>query len=172
MLGLSMEARVAVVAQSASRACELAHTCAWRSDQPPFCGQKLYGLNGGAHQIECPFRVQNRKSSMRANVFRFAPESGHCATQSACPFRANGRNGRCDSLAGRRVNDDDEKLSESSACPDSNIVRLFAWHSSSESPITCRHGIQSFGEAAASNRAIRLLIVLIGTPVARQGSGK
>jgi hypothetical protein len=27
---------------------------------------------------------QNRKSSMRANVFRFAPESGHCATQSAC----------------------------------------------------------------------------------------
>src|SRR5258708_38768593 len=30
----------------------------------------------------------NRKSSMRANVFRFAPESGHCATESACPFRA------------------------------------------------------------------------------------
>ena len=34
---------------------------------------------------------QNRKTSMRAYVFRFAPESGHCATQSACPFRA--RNG-------------------------------------------------------------------------------
>src|SRR6266576_3043813 len=34
---------------------------------------------------------QNRKSSMRANVFRFAPESGHRAMQSACPFRA--RNG-------------------------------------------------------------------------------
>jgi hypothetical protein len=31
---------------------------------------------------------QNRKSSMRANDFRFAPKSGHCATQSACPFRA------------------------------------------------------------------------------------
>ena len=31
---------------------------------------------------------QNRKSSMRANVFRFAPESGHRAMQSACPFRA------------------------------------------------------------------------------------
>jgi poly[(R)-3-hydroxyalkanoate] polymerase subunit PhaC len=27
-------------------------------------------------------------SSMRAHVFRFAPESGHCATDSACPFRA------------------------------------------------------------------------------------
>src|SRR6476660_7717153 len=31
---------------------------------------------------------QNRKSSTRAHVFRFAPESGHCATESACPFRA------------------------------------------------------------------------------------
>src|SRR5260221_6974091 len=31
---------------------------------------------------------QNRKSSMRANVFRFAPKSGHCATESACPFCA------------------------------------------------------------------------------------
>ena len=26
---------------------------------------------------------------MRAYVFRFAPESGHYAMQSACPFRAN-----------------------------------------------------------------------------------
>src|ERR1700686_4768970 len=34
---------------------------------------------------------QNRKSSTRANVFRSAPESGHCATQSACPFRAKRR---------------------------------------------------------------------------------
>jgi hypothetical protein len=25
---------------------------------------------------------------MRAHVFRFAPDSGHCAVQSACPFRA------------------------------------------------------------------------------------
>ncbi len=31
---------------------------------------------------------QMRKSSERANVFRFAPESGHYATQSACLFRA------------------------------------------------------------------------------------
>src|SRR6266478_290780 len=30
---------------------------------------------------------QNRKSSMRAYVFRFAPESGRRATWSACPFR-------------------------------------------------------------------------------------
>src|SRR5258705_8210169 len=29
---------------------------------------------------------QNRKSSMRAYVFRFPPESGHCAMQSVCPF--------------------------------------------------------------------------------------
>src|SRR5260221_13167414 len=32
---------------------------------------------------------QNRKSSMRAHVFRFAPKSGHCATDSTCPFRAD-----------------------------------------------------------------------------------
>src|SRR5260370_7407642 len=31
---------------------------------------------------------QNRKTSIRAYVFRFAPKSGHCATDSACPFRA------------------------------------------------------------------------------------
>src|SRR5258707_4353932 len=31
---------------------------------------------------------QNRKSSIRAHVFCFAPESGHCGTESACPFRA------------------------------------------------------------------------------------
>jgi hypothetical protein len=36
---------------------------------------------------------QNRKSSMRAYIFRFAPESGHCAVQSARPFRAN--TGKC-----------------------------------------------------------------------------
>jgi hypothetical protein len=32
---------------------------------------------------------QKLKSSRRANVFRFAPESGHRVIQSACPFRAN-----------------------------------------------------------------------------------
>src|SRR5882672_12030714 len=37
---------------------------------------------------------QNRKSSLRGYVFRFAPESGHRALQSACPFRAKARN-RC-----------------------------------------------------------------------------
>jgi hypothetical protein len=37
-------------------------------------------------------RVQSRKSSLRKYVFRFAPESGHRSTQSACPFRANGLN--------------------------------------------------------------------------------
>src|SRR5438105_169653 len=37
---------------------------------------------------------QNRKSSMRAYVFRFAPESGHRAMQSACPFRAKMRHWR------------------------------------------------------------------------------
>jgi hypothetical protein len=34
---------------------------------------------------------QNRKSSMRANVFRFAPESGHRTTRSACPVGAKNR---------------------------------------------------------------------------------
>jgi hypothetical protein len=31
---------------------------------------------------------QKLKSSMRANVFRFAPESRHHVTHAACPFRA------------------------------------------------------------------------------------
>src|SRR6266849_536371 len=31
---------------------------------------------------------QTEKNSVRAYVFRFAPKSGHCATESACPFRA------------------------------------------------------------------------------------
>jgi hypothetical protein len=31
----------------------------------------------------------NRKSSLRADVFRFAPESRHDATRSVCPFRAD-----------------------------------------------------------------------------------
>ena len=44
---------------------------------------------------------QNRKSSMRANVFRFAPESGHRAMQSACPFRAN--NGLVSQQSGGRA---------------------------------------------------------------------
>jgi hypothetical protein len=34
-----------------------------------------------------PVWVQKAKYSRRADVFRFAPESGHCATESACPFR-------------------------------------------------------------------------------------
>jgi hypothetical protein len=32
---------------------------------------------------------QNQKSSTRANVFRFGPESGHLATEPAYPFRDN-----------------------------------------------------------------------------------
>jgi hypothetical protein len=32
---------------------------------------------------------QNRKSSMRANVFRCSPDNGHRQDTSACPFRAN-----------------------------------------------------------------------------------
>src|SRR5258706_8372103 len=34
---------------------------------------------------------QNRKSSSRAYVFRFAPKNGHRATTAACPFRAKFR---------------------------------------------------------------------------------
>src|SRR5882724_10936115 len=33
--------------------------------------------------------VQTEKNSVRGYVFRFAPESGHRATQSPCPFGAN-----------------------------------------------------------------------------------
>jgi hypothetical protein len=34
---------------------------------------------------------QKAKYSLRRDVFRFAPESGHRAMQSGCPFRANKR---------------------------------------------------------------------------------
>jgi hypothetical protein len=69
---------------------------------------------------------QNRKSSMRAYVFRFAPESGHCATQSAClksamngshkpiqsPRQRLARRGRGDFQAERfrRLEVDDERV--------------------------------------------------------------
>jgi hypothetical protein len=33
-------------------------------------------------------RGQNRKSSMRANVFRCSPNNGHCQDTSVCPLRA------------------------------------------------------------------------------------
>src|SRR6476660_8006351 len=35
------------------------------------------------------YRRQKRKSSMRAHVFRFAPETGHRGIRSACPFCAD-----------------------------------------------------------------------------------
>ena len=38
---------------------------------------------------------QNRKSSMRAYVFRLAPESRHHLTHAVCPFRANKRLMHC-----------------------------------------------------------------------------
>ncbi len=38
---------------------------------------------------------------MRANVFRFAPESGHRAMQSARPFRAISGLSRCSLRAGQ-----------------------------------------------------------------------
>src|SRR6476659_6343034 len=37
---------------------------------------------------------QNRKSSMRANVFRCSLNNGHRQDTSACPFRAAGSTGR------------------------------------------------------------------------------
>src|SRR6266404_8553724 len=37
---------------------------------------------------------QTEKNSVRAYVFRFTPESRHCATHSVCPFRANKRHRR------------------------------------------------------------------------------
>src|SRR6266404_540446 len=50
------------------------------------------GAGRATRCAECLTWGQNRKSSMRAYVFRFAPESGHRAMQSACPFRAIGLN--------------------------------------------------------------------------------
>jgi hypothetical protein len=38
---------------------------------------------------------QNRKSSLRANVFRCSPNNGHREDTSACPFRASKRLLRC-----------------------------------------------------------------------------
>jgi hypothetical protein len=59
------------------------------------CRQCRRPLQAEAIVLNPPRRMsvpgQNRKSSMRADVFRFAPESGHRAMQSACPFGA--RNG-------------------------------------------------------------------------------
>ena len=49
----------------------------------------LVGANGSMSYLG-----QTEKNSVRAYVFRFAPELGHCATQSACLKRANARN-RC-----------------------------------------------------------------------------
>jgi hypothetical protein len=46
----------------------------------------------GSFLIQCnrdKLLGQNRKSSTRANVFRFAPETGHRGIRSACPFGAN-----------------------------------------------------------------------------------
>ena len=41
---------------------------------------------------------QTEKNSARANVFRVTPESGHCATQSACLKGADSveKGGSCD----------------------------------------------------------------------------
>src|SRR5258708_9450088 len=52
--------------------------------------EELLSREGSCSEVALRMSVvgQNRKSSMRAHVFRFAPKSGHCATESACPFRA------------------------------------------------------------------------------------
>jgi hypothetical protein len=46
---------------------------------------------------------QNRKSSMRAHVFRFTPESRHHVTHAACPFRAANRRHLAATSLGRFV---------------------------------------------------------------------
>src|SRR5258706_802705 len=55
---------------------------------------------------------------MRAHVFRFAPKSGHCATDSTCPVRANSGSPLSPSvarhaLAGVTARDDGELAFES-----------------------------------------------------------
>src|ERR1700694_5494908 len=44
----------------------------------------------GARSVVSPMSElsQTEKNSVRAYILRFAPESGHCAMQSARPFRA------------------------------------------------------------------------------------
>src|SRR5438876_1084337 len=44
-----------------------------------------------AHSIVTSAAGQTEKNSVRAYVFRFAPELGHCSTQSACLKRARKR---------------------------------------------------------------------------------
>src|SRR5258705_5875499 len=51
------------------------------------CGCKCCVAN--AAQWRKTAMGQNRKSSMRANVFRCSPNNGHRQDTSACPFRAN-----------------------------------------------------------------------------------
>src|SRR5260370_24483132 len=53
-------------------------------DQPPPFIHIRLATHGRSIQMG-----QNRKSSSRAYVFRFAPKNGHRATSAACPFRAN-----------------------------------------------------------------------------------
>jgi hypothetical protein len=43
-----------------------------------------------------PGMGQTEKNSVRAYVFRFTPELGHCSSQSACPFRAISGREQCD----------------------------------------------------------------------------
>jgi len=52
------------------------------------------GLMTIASNPALPVWVQNRKSSMRAHVFRCSPNNGHRQDTSACPFRCHFRTSR------------------------------------------------------------------------------
>jgi hypothetical protein len=58
-----------------------------RQQWPPKWGSAI-NLRCKKLQLSMSLVGQNAKYSSRVDVFRFAPESGHRAMQSACPFRA------------------------------------------------------------------------------------
>ncbi len=59
-----------------------------------------------SRHFQCPsacLKGQTEKNSVRAYVFRFAPELGHCSTQSACLQRANFRTSAPDETLRLRI---------------------------------------------------------------------
>src|SRR5258705_12400061 len=52
------------------------------------------GCRFNGTRLDMSAKGQTEKNSVRANVFRVTPESGHCSIQSACLKGANDRQGR------------------------------------------------------------------------------
>src|SRR5258705_4623145 len=76
MLGFNMEAGVVVVAQSACRACELAHTCAWRSSTP-------------SNLISAKSSISTNTSITRTGLLSSMKSSRHSGNSVHCPRSAS-----------------------------------------------------------------------------------